>query len=398
MPITKLSNEQIQTVVNTAYAQFTGSADLSTALDLSKFNDPGNKDITADRERFTGALLGVLIKNWYTDSSYRSEYVDDFYEDSAQFGAILQAISAEMPHAKENAAWQNFVSGVSTVGVYTVYLPVIDANHYAKSTSWALPITITGEQWDSAFHNQTELDGFVAYLWLCLDNAIVQHLEDMNAENRNAFIAQKIEAANDGVAGVHVVDLVAGYVADRGISTAFSASDFLTTEDSLLYMAEQIDLYAGYTGKQTTLFNTEGKVRFTPEERRVVQVIEAIAKRLDVVARSGVYHKELVSLPRYREVAAWQSMESLDLSDLTSINVTVAKTDGTTATVSQSYIVAMIADKWAIMHTIISERVASQRFDIENLTHYEYQHRDKYMTNLSMNGIVFVLNDYTPGP
>lgn len=398
MAITKLSNEQIQIVVNTAYAQFTGSADLSTALDLSKFNDPGNKDITADRERFTGALLGVLIKNWYTDSSYRSEYVDDFYEDAAQFGAILQAISAEMPHAKENAAWQTFVSGTSTVGVYTVYLPVIDANHYAKSTSWALPITITGEQWDSAFRNQTELDGFIAYLWLCLDNAIVQHLEDMNAENRNAFIAQKIEAANDGVAGVHVVDLVANYVADRGITTAFSASDFLTTEDSLLYMAEQIDLYAGYTGKQTSLFNTEGKVRFTPEERRVVQVIEAIAKRLDVVARSGVYHKELVSLPRYREVAAWQSMESLDLADLTSINVKVAKTDGTTATVSQSYIVAMIADKWAIMHTIISERVASQRFDIENLTHYEYQHRDKYMTNLSMNGIIFVLNDFTPTP
>ena len=183
---------------------------------------------------------------------------------------------------------------------------------------------------------------------------------------------------------------------DRGITTAFSAQDFLTTEDSLLFMAEQFDLYAGYFKKQTSLFNTEGKVRFTPENRRVVQIISAIAKRLDVVARSGVYHAEMTSLPLYRDVPAWQSMNSLDIADLSSINVTVTKPDGTTATVAEDYIVGFIADKWAILHTIISERVASQRFDIENLTHYEYQHRDKYMNNLSMNAVVFVLNDFTP--
>ena len=398
MAITKLTNTQIETIVNTAYAQFTGSADLSTPLDLSAFSDVGNKDITADRERFTSALLGVIIKNWYTDTSYRSEYRDDFYEDAEQFGAIIQAISAEVPHAKDNAAWQTFVSGVSTVGVYTVYLPVIDATHYAKSTSWALPITITGEQWDSAFRNESELSEFVAYLWLCVDNAIVQHMEDMNEENRNNFLAEKIQAAADGVAGIHVVDLVDAYVTDRGITTAFSAQDFLTTEDSLLFMAEQFDLYAGYFKKQTELFNTEGKVRFTPENRRVVQIISAIAKRLDVVARSGVYHAEMTSLPLYRDVPAWQSMNSLDIADLSSINVTVTKPDGTTATVSQDYIVGFIADKWAILHTIISERVASQRFDIENLTHYEYQHRDKSMNNLSMNAVVFILNDFTPSP
>lgn len=396
MAITKLSNEQIQNVVNTAYAQFTGTSDLTTALDLSKFSDVGNHDIGADRERFTGALLGVLMKNWYTDSSYRSEYVDDFYEDAEQFGAILQTINAEVPHAKENAAWQSFVSGTSTVGVYTVYLPVIDANMYAKSTSWALPITITGEQWDSAFRNESELSAFVSYLWLVLDNAIVQHMEDMNESNRNNFLAEKIEAANDNVPGVHVVDLVAAYVADRGISTAMSAADFLADKDALLFMAEQFDLYTGYMRKQTALFNTEGKVKFTPRERLVCQVLSSIAKRLDVVARSGVYHADMTSLPMYRDVPAWQSMESLDIEDLSTIHVKVAKPDGATATVNQSYIVGFLADKWAIMHTIISERVASQRFDIENLTHYEYQHRDKYMNNLGQNAVVFVLNDYTP--
>lgn len=396
MAITKLSNEQIQTIVNTAYAQITGSADLSTAVDLTKFSDVGNADPTVLRERYTGALAGQIIKNWFGDTSYRSDYVDDFYEDAETFGAIMQFIDVEIPHAQQNSAWKNFVSGVTTVGTYTVYIPVVSAKFYTKQESWAIPLTITGQQWDSAFKDMSGLSAFVNFIWLCVDNAMIQHMEDMNSMNRNNWLAEKIQADADGVTGVHVVDLVAGYVADRGISTAFSAKDFLTTEDSLLYMAEQFDLYAGYMQKQSELFNTEGKVKFVPRDRLVCQIISAIAKRLDVFARSGVYHADMTSLPRYRDIAAWQSTNSLATEDLTSINVTVEKANGTTATVAQSYIVGFIADKWCILHTIVQDRVASQHFDIEDLTHYELQHVDRYMNNLGQNGVVFVLNDYTP--
>lgn len=398
MAITKLTNTQIQTIVNTAYAQMTGSADLSTALDLSAFSDVGDADPTLLRERYTGALAGVIIKNWFGDTSYRSNYVDDFFEDAETFGAVMQFIDVEIPHAQQNSAWKSFISGSTTVGTYTVYLPVVSAKYYAKQESWALPLTITGEQWNAAFRDMAGLSAFVSYIWLCVDNAMTQHLEDMNAINRAHFMAEKIQAQADGVAGVHVVDLNAAYVADRGITTAFSCEDFMTTEDSLLFMAEQFDLYADYLQKQTELFNTEGKVKFVPRDRLVCQVNSAVAKRLDVVARSGLYHADMASLPLYRDVPAWESMNSLAIEDLTSINVTVTKPDGTTATVAQSYIVGFLADKWCIMHTIVQNRVASQRFDIEDLTHYELQHVDKYMNNLGQNAVIFVLNDFTPSP
>lgn len=392
MAITKLTNTQIQTIVNTAYAQMTGGADLSTPVDLTAFSDVGDKDPTVLRERYTGALAGQIIKNWFMDSSYRSSYVDDFYEDGETFGAIMQAIDVEVPHAQQNSAWKSFVSGSTTVGTYTVYLPVVDAKYYTKQESWAIPLTITGEQWNSAFKSMEGLSAFVAYIWLCVDNAMTQHLEDMNAMNRANFFAEKIAASNG------VVDLVAAYVADRGITTAFSAKDFLTTEDSLLFMAEQFDLYASYLQIQTELFNTEGKVKFVPRERLVCQVLTAIAKRLDVVARSGLYHADLASLPMYRDVASWESTNSLAIEDVSSINVTVTKEDGTTATVAQSYIVGFLADKWCIIHTIVQNRVGSQHFDIEDLTHYELQHVDRYCNNLGQNAVIFVLNDFTPSP
>lgn len=392
MAVTKLTNTQIQTIVNTAYAQMTGSDDLSTPLDLTAFSDVGDADPTLLRERFTGALAGVIIKNWFGDSSYRSSYNDDFFEDAETFGAIMQFIDVEIPHAQQNSAWKSFVSGSTTVGTYTVYLPVVDTKYYTKQESWAIPLTITGEQWNNAFRSMEGLSSFVAYVWLCVDNAMIQHMEDMNAANRNNFFAEKIAASNG------VIDLVAGYVADRGITTAFTAEDFLTTEDSLLYMAEQFDLFAGYLQKQTELFNTEGKVKFVPKERLICQIISAVAKRLDVVARSGLYHADLASLPLYRDVPAWESMNSLAIEDLSSINVSVTKADGTTTTVSQSYIVGFLADKWCIMHTIVQNRVGSQRFDIEDITHYELQHVDRYMNNLGQNAVIFVLNDFTPSP
>lgn len=390
MAITKLTNTQIQTLVNDAYKQMTGKEAL-TAEDLSNFSDNGVADVSALREKFTGKLLGVIAKNWYTDSSYRSAYKDVFFEDASRFGAITQAISVSVPEVKESSAWDSFVSGTTKVGEYTVYLPVVDTQYYCKSESWALPITITGEQWDTAFKSEDALADFVGYVFMCVDNALVQHMEDLNNANRNHFIAEKVNASNNGVAGIHVVDLVSAYVADAGISTSFSVKDFLNSADALRFAIEQIGLYMGYMKKQTALFNTAGKVRFVPEDRLVVQLLGYFVKRLDTVARSQTFHDNLVALEYYDEVPAWQNMNALTFANLSSIDIKLSNT----VTIEQSGIVGFIADKWAIVHTNKSQRVATQRFDIEDLTLYEYQYRDQYMNNLTMNAVVFVLEDFT---
>lgn len=392
MAITKLTNTQIQSIVNDAYKQMTGKEALTTE-DLSAFSDTGTDDVSALREKFTGKLIAVVAKNWYLDSSYRTSYKDVFFEDASRFGAIIQAISVEVPEVKENSAWKAFESGVSTVGQYTVYLPVVDTQYYVKSESWALPITITGEQWDTAFRNMDSLNDFVGYVFMMVDNALVQHMEDLNAANRNHFIAEKINASNTSVPGVHVVDLVKVYVADRGLAAeGMTVAKFLSTVDTLNFAIEQIKLYMGYMKKQTSLFNTSGKVRFTPEERLVVQLLDFFVERLNTVARSATFHNDLVSLDYYESVPAWQNMNKLDFSNLSSISIKLSDS----VTVEKAGIVGLICDKWAIVHTIKSQRVGTQHFDIEDLTHYEYQYRDQYINNLSMNAVVFVLNDVLP--
>lgn len=398
MAITKLTNTQIQNLVNLAYAEMTGETGVDETLDLSAFCDNGAKEIGDKREQFLGKLLGVTAKTWFTDTSYRSEFDDPYMEDSDRFGAIVQMIHVEVPDVKENSAWQTFQSGVTSIGTYTLYLPVVDNQLYAKSTSWALPISFTNEQLDPAFKNAGELSRFVAYVYMMIDNALAQHELDMSYANRNNFMAQKIYADSQLESGVHVVDLVAKYVADRGITEAFSVEKFMTSQDALLYAIEQINLYIGYMKKQTRLFNIGEKLRFVPNDRLVVELLNYFEQRVAVMAQSDVYHKELVALPNHYTVPAWQSMEDLSFDGVSSINVKVADLENasTTHTVEKGGIIGFVADKWAIAHTIKGQRVGTQYFSIEDVTHTEYQFRDQYMNNLTMPAIVFAVSDYTP--
>lgn len=388
----KLTNTQIKNIVNLAYKEFTGQEGDDVTIDLTQFTDLGNPNLGDLRSRFTGKLLATIGKNWFMDSSYRSNYRDVFYEDSARFGSIMQQISVTVPEVKDNSAWTDFVSGTSTLGNYTVFLPVVNTKYYCKTESWALPITLTGTQLDDAFKDEEGLSQFVSYCHMCVDNAICQHLEDMNALNRNNFMAEKIRASRSGATGVHVFDLVKKYVEDRGITTTFTIEDAHKSKDYLNWAMAQIKLYKGYMAKQSVMFNLENAVRFTPKDRMVCQMLGDFATRVQSVAIADTFNKEFVEMPKYEEVATWQSMEDLSYNGVSSINVKCASGD----VISQSGIVCFLADSWGVLHTVKTNRVASHYFPIEDMTHTEYQYRDSYMNNLGYNAIVFIESDYTP--
>lgn len=401
-PVT-LNKNNIHSIVNAARAQALGggSSQAIASLDLHEFIDAGgDSSVIGSVEAFTKGLINVLVKNWFTDTSYRSSYVDPFFQDSAKYGAITQLISVSVPEVKASSNWTTITSGTTQLGQYTIYLPVVDTKYYGKSASFELPIAITGNQWDTAFKSEEELGKFIAYILMCVDNALVVHLEDMSNMNRNNFIAEKYKAATamTPVPGVHVVDLLGGYVAAHGVTTSFSVADFLDSQDALLYAAEQIALYSDYIGKMSTMFNTANKARFTPNDRKVLQVLSAFEKKMQFKALSDVYHKELAELPGHQSVAYWQGFGNGGTwAEVSKIVVKPSSyTEGDATTVSN--VVAFLADKWAVMHTVVEHRIAAQRFEPEDITQYYYQFTDRYLNDLTQNAIVFILKPYTaPG-
>ena len=396
-----INNNQAAEVIKAAFKQATGSTALDT-LDLQGIIDAGKSgEFTPEKEPFTKALIAVLTKNWFTDSSYRSQYKDPFYEDAERFGAIIQAISIEVPEVTESHAWKDFSPVVdpstgevtyATAGVYNVYVPVVDTKYYTKSISWELPIAITNEQWDVAFDNTSEALSFVSYVLMCVDNAIVIHLENMNNASRNDFIAEKVNyATTQGATGVHVVNLVEEYQKSQAEPANMTSEAYLNSTDALLNGIEVLMNHIDLLRKPTRIYNTEQKLRFTPDERLVVQVLSQYENRLNVVGRSNIYHDELVALPGHEKIPYWQAPGLVNaFADVANINVKTASGDS----VDVDGVVAFVADKWSILHTIRNKRVASTYFDPEDLTQYYNQFRDQYMNNLTMNAIVFVVQDY----
>ena len=401
MSVVTLNNNQVATVVNAAIAQSTGASAGGT-LDLEGIIDAGNdSSVIGSREQFTKSLLNVLIKNWFTDSSYRGEYKNPFFEDSARFGSIIQAISVDVPDVQASRCWQDFGNGqgqVSTVGSYSVYLPVVHSQYYGKTISWELPITLTDEQWDTAFHSADELAEFVSYILLVVDNMLVAHMEDMDAENRNNFMAEKIAYSNSqGATGIHVINLVEKFVSEMGNPTKdLTVEEYLSDVNAMRHGMEKIRLYMSYMYRMSTRFNTAGRKRFVPRDRMVLQVLTFFDERCKTIALSDTIHDELIKMgDNYQSVGYWQGSgvdDTDDFGSVSSIDVKIAS-DG--SAVKQSGIVALACDKWCVLHTIKRKRTASKMFEPEGLQNLYFQTQDMYWNDLTLNGIVFILEDYT---
>lgn len=394
MPETKTTfNTDIHSFLQDATNQILGANARST-LTLTDIVDIGKTWDFSQKEQWVKELSGMFIKDMYTDRAYKDKRNDVFFEDAARFGAVVRIINMEMPDLIENRSWTQVTSGVTTIGSNTVYLPIVNQQLFGATDSWGVSIAYTGNQLDAAFENEAGLLEFESYVKLMAKNAIEVHRATMNSVNRNNYIGEKIHAGNT-TGKVNIVNLVEEYQRDHG-NSSMTAAQFFASADALRYSVKTFKKYKDLLHDMSTLFtmDSNSKGKFVPDDRFVFQVLSDFEGRLDSEVYSTTYHDEFVKLPLYRNVNAWQALRGLTtlrFEDLSAIEIVTANGD----TVSQNGIVAMMVDKWAIMHTMVQNRVGYQRDDIKNISMYDYQFTDRYMNNLLLPGIIFVIQNYT---
>lgn len=393
MAITKLTPTQIQDVINATYAQLTGKSSIES-VDVENVIDVGVEELKDYRDNWTGALLTQLTKLWYTDTSYRSNIAKLYFEDSQTFGAICQYISVIPPEAEENSAWK--VGDGSQVGVYTVHAPTINTKYYVKSDTWQIPLDFSNEQMNTAFKNNEELQNFIAYCWLSLDNAITQHIEDMASTNRNAFICQKmIKQYAEGNTKTHVYNLVRAYVDFMGIQAPYTVANALVDEDFYRFASREISKIIGFMRKQTNLFNVGDAVKFVPDERLVLELLGSWVDAANSISYSGTFNADLVKLPNYNATSAWQNVNGFGIDNLGRIMLDVG-TEVDTKTYgdeTNTIIIGFCCDKYALAHTEVTKRTATKYMEIEDVTLNRVQFHDKYLNNLELPAVVFTMSD-----
>lgn len=417
-PLRTIDNNAAYSIVNAAYKQAVGDAAIDT-IDLSDFCDSG---AAADswaphKDQFFKALFDKVV-DFYADTTFDDPNADLYYVEARRFANVLQVINATPPEVTASLAWKDLAPNTSTTpptyatvgGPYQVIPAKVQSKMYQKSVSWQLTVPVTTQQLTDAFLNADELRGFIDYLFVQVDNKLTEHKRTLNDANRNSFMAHKINAANNSVPGIHVVNLLAKYNAERGGNISTIAG-FMSDPDALRYASAQLKLYSEYMQQQTTLFNTEGLVKFCPRDRLVLEVNAAFESGIEEVALSTTYNDTIVALPGHRTTAAWTGMgvtdsealpatEAAAFDQVTKIDVTIdaVDKDSQNITVAKSGIVAFMADRYACMHCIRSERIIAPYFEPEDVTLYMYQNRDQYCNNLAQNAIVFTLEVPSPTP
>ena len=397
---TLLNNNEAYEIVTKALKQSTGATDIAQT-NLEGIVDAGLID-PESREQFTKALLNVIITNLFVDSQYESKEKKAWYMRADEFGAMLRVISCEIPECEENSAWAQFGSGEGekgTLGVYKVYLPKITEVLYGKSISYQLAISISGEQWNSACHDAGELRSLVAYVKMQCMNGVELHLEQEARLMRNNLIAEVCKyAGSQGATGLHKYDVIRNYVEQCGDPTqAMTKETFMSDPTCMRFLNEKIRLFSNKLESPSVKFNVGGKLRFTPKSRQVLQVLDYVAERMRSVNYADTYNLDEVKGPKvgyFETVPYWQADGDSD-EDFDTISAITVK-DAAGNAVSQDGIVALLADRFACMHTIVNRRTVAKYFEPEDVTNTYWQFVSRLGTNTSVPAIVFTLEDYTP--
>lgn len=389
-------NEQVNVFLKAAGEQAKGKTPIAQEVFDGVIQEAGTATLS-QKEQFLNSLSGRIIDTMYTDAAWTDKYGDIFFQNSEQFGAIVQIINTEMPEVRQNRAWDQITTGETTIGSNVVYLPVVKEQLVGGTSSWAVPYAVSGTQMDSAFRNASGLSRFIGYVQLSAENAIKYHLTRMSAANRNNYMMEKLAKGNTAT-NVNVVSLVAEYNVMTGKS--LTAQQFLNNQDGCLRMVNRIfKKYKALLTDMTTLFTLDSTTtgKFIPDDRFTFSVIADFNALLESELYSTTYHDDFVKAKGFREVPSWQGLRgastTLTFNDLTTINAAREDSviDSSGVDINKSGIIGLMCDKWAVMHTVVRHRTGVQRDDIKDITLYEHQFTDRYVNNLMLNGIVFTI-------
>lgn len=395
MSVEFLNSNAVYSLVSEAYQQAVGEKAVATQS-LADFIDGGiaHEDLGKYREQFTKALILNGVKTVYMDSLYKRAKSYGFRVEDMQFKAILQAVTITAPEVQAAHNWKTFTDGDS-IGTYQIKLPQVDATLYGKTSSWELQYDITGTQWDDAFTSEAEVESFVGAIRLAVANAIEAHDEELDDVLRNALIAECIK--NDAKLTSHslsVVDLRKAYNEEMG-GAIDSAAEFLADADCLKFMSRKLTEFKDYFKKMSKLFNISQRATFTPEDRIKLQILGYAEQAFNSVAQSGTFHEIFTSLPGYETVPYWQGSGQQD-ADSTALSFEelskISVTDENNVTTTGIGIVALMADRWAVLHGVKERRTATKYHEPEDILQTFMQFRDFRAILPTQNAVVFILS------
>lgn len=387
--------EQIYQIVNGITSEILGEGtvvneDLSNIVEIGEaISNLGS----AAFENYTRSLIDHIGRVVFVNRPYAGS-APSVLMDAWEYGSILEKIQAEMPIAQENDSW-NLQDGY----VYEqdkFKKPVVSAKFYNSKTTFETQMSFAERQVKSAFDSVGQVNAFFSMIDTAIYNGQTVKTDGLIMRVINNAIANTINAEFAGGSGyaagsgVRAVNLLYLYNQGHAGATLANLGAAMANPEFIRFAAYTMSLYQDRMRKLSTLFNIGGKARFTPSDRLHFIMLNDFAKAADVYNQSDTFHEQFTALPNAETVPFWQgSGTGYGLSDVSSINATVATPSGTDATISATGIIGVMFDRDALGVCNQDRRVTTHYNARAEFFNNWYKVDAQYFNDFNENVVVF---------
>lgn len=349
-----MKREQVASLVNDATKEILGESVLLTE-NLENVVDIGKTIFdNTEVDNYVRTLINHIGRVVFVNRPY-SGRVPSVLMDAWEFGSVMEKIQMDLPEADVNESWE--LNDGQTYNQDIFYKPSVSAKFFNQRTTFEIPISITELQVKESFSSGEQLNAFVSMIYNAIEKAMTLRVDGLIMRTINNFIGQTLysEYPDPGsstpyasASGVRAVNLLRLY--NDAFGTSLTATSCLNDADFIRYATLQMDLYISRLRDMSSLFNIEGKERFTPTDLLHVVMLANFESAAKVYLQSGTFHKELVALPKAEVVNFWQgSGTDYDVTSAGKINVTIKDpASGTQVAVDSPIILAVMFDNDAL--------------------------------------------------
>lgn len=383
---------QVYEIVNQATKEATGQSEL-LEKDLSNITDVGNEVIGAEAlDHYTKSLVNH-IGRVVVDSREYTTVLPSVLKDSWEYGSILERIKMDLIEAEDNPTWALEDGKDYSPNIF--YQPKVTAKFFNSKTTFEIPISFTELQVKESFSSAEQLNAFVSMIQNAVSNSITVKMDSLVMDTINNGTAETLvsdllteeDTLDLTKSGNKAVNLLALYNADKTSTKKLTAEQALKDADFIKFASYTIHLYKDRLARISTIFNVEGKQRFTPESENHLVLLTDFASASKVYLESEAYNKELLALPKYETVPYWQgSGTGYDFADVSKISV---KTAGTNKTVEANGIIGVMFDNVALGVTNLDQRVQSSFNPKAEFYNNFYKNDVGFFNDLGENFVVF---------
>lgn len=380
--------KQIYELMNQITGEITGKTDL-LAEDLGNIVDVGNEILNVtDVENYTKTLIDHIGRVVFVNRKYQGS-APSVLMDAWEYGSVLEKITCEMPAATENETWD--LTNGQSYDPNVFYKPTVSAKFFNSKVTFEVPISITDRQVRSAFSNAEQLNGFISMIYNAIENSLTVKIDSLIMRTINnaigtTFKDEYASALPSSKSGVRAVNLL--YLYNQTVTTPITADDAMSDPEFIRFAALQLGLYQDRIATMSTLFNNNGKDRFTTAEDLHIVLLSDFANAANVYLQSNTFHDEYTKLPNAEKVAYWQGTGTdYGFSSVSKINVKTADGDDVVLT----GILGVMFDRDAIGVSNLDRRVTTNYNAKAEFTNSWFKFDAGYFNDFNENFVFFFI-------